>query len=61
VILFPDVCKDCRPPKRSVHCHAHCPDYLSAKDDHAVRAQEERKAKKAENDADSAVYIMTKG
>ena len=61
MILFPDVCKNCRSPKRTLHCHAHCRDYLGAKDEHAVKVDEERRAKKAQDDADSVVYLMTKG
>ena len=61
VVLFPDVCKDCKPPKRSAYCHADCPDYTGAKDEHAIKVEKERKAKKAENDADAVTYMMTKG
>lgn len=55
---FPDVCKDCKPPKRKLNCHSTCKDYLDAKAEHAANTIKERKAKMAAQDADSATYIL---
>lgn len=57
-VRFPDCCKDCRPPKRSINCHANCKDYLDAKAEHEVEANAERETRKAAADADNAVYIL---
>lgn len=60
-MMFADCCKDCVPPKRSVHCHATCEDYLGAKATHEAQVSAERAAKKAAQDADSVAFMMNKG
>lgn len=55
---FPHVCRDCKPPKRSVNCHTSCWAYLEAKAEHEARADQERKTKKADEDAKGVVFRM---
>ena len=57
-VAFPDVCRDCKPPKRHINCHADCKDYLDARAKHAAEVDVVWKAKKAESEAVSAVYIL---
>ena len=57
-VAFPDVCLDCKPPKRHMNCHADCKDYLDAKAEHEVKAEAALKAKQAERDAIGATYRL---
>ena len=57
---FFDCCKECTPPRRSIHCHATCPEYLAAKAKHEALAKEERKQRDAELDADAVVFSLSK-
>ena len=38
-VRFDDCCKDCVPPKRHLHCHSTCPEYLGAKAKHDAEAK----------------------
>jgi len=58
VILFPEVCRFCTPPKRCADCHAWCPDYLAAKAEHEARTKADRARRQAQRDADAAAYIL---
>ena len=55
---FPSVCRDCKPPKRKLNCHATCKEYLDAKVGYAERVDQERKAKKNAEDANSVLFRM---
>jgi hypothetical protein len=47
---FSDCCKDCVTPKRHLHCHADCPDYLAAKEEHIEEATGRRQKWLAEQE-----------
>lgn len=61
MIPFPDVCAGCVPPRRHIHCHAECPDYLEAKARHEEETKEDRRRWQAERDAAQVVYKLSKG
>lgn len=61
MVRFPDICKDCTPPRRNAHCHATCPEYLAAKEEHERKAKEDRKRRNAERDADAVAFSLSKG
>ena len=60
-INFPEVCRDCRPPKRSSHCHASCKDYLDAKAKFDAEAGAIRAARKAAREAERAAFLLKRG
>ena len=47
---FPDVCADCKPPKRSVTCHSTCEEYLSAKSKYDAEQEIVRQQKSLNNE-----------
>jgi hypothetical protein len=51
MIPFPDCCKDCKPPKRSVGCHGRCKEYMDSKESHAQRTEQYKRERKKESDA----------
>lgn len=58
IVSFPHVCKGCKPPKRGIHCHEMCKEYLEAKAKHTISTEAVRKEKQAERDADGASFRM---
>ena len=60
-VRFPSICKDCKPPKRQVGCHAGCKEYLDAKAEFNVLADAEREARRAVREAERATFLMRKG
>jgi hypothetical protein len=50
MIPFPDCCKDCKPPKRSVGCHGRCKEYMDSKESHAQRTEQYKRESKADSD-----------
>lgn len=52
------VCKDCTPPKRHLHCHSTCKEYLEARAQYEIDTSKERKAKKAIEVADSVSFLL---
>ena len=59
-MLFPKVCVNCVPPKRSEDCHSYCPEYLEAKEQYEAEQSIEREKRMAERDADCAVRVLTR-
>lgn len=51
-------CKDCQ--RRTVGCHGTCEDYLEDKARWQEKQRKIRGVKKAEEDADSAAFTLTK-
>lgn len=60
-VRFPDCCRECKPPKRHLHCHASCETYLQAKAKFDVEADAERAARRAAAEAKRAEFLMKKG
>ena len=60
-VTFPSVCRDCKPPRRRVNCHAGCRDYLDAKAAYDKLAEAERAARRAQHEAERAAFLMKKG
>ena len=60
-VSFPDVCRYCKPPRRTADCHTYCQDYLKAKAAFDVEADAERAARKAHQDSLRASFLMKKG
>lgn len=58
MIPFPDVCRDCIPPRRCLNCHSCCPDYLEAKAKHDAEAAEDYRRRQQERDADAAAFKL---
>ena len=59
-VRFPDVCKDCKPPKRSSTCHGTCQEYKDAKAEFEVEANKEREARKAVSDSVGVTFLLKK-
>lgn len=51
MIVFPDVCKDCVPPKRNPHCHGTCKEYKDAKAAHEAKLAQAQKESRGRIDA----------
>lgn len=57
-IGFPHCCREYKPPKRQVGCHAKGGDYITAKAKHEADKAQIRKQRNTEKDADSTVFVL---
>lgn len=58
---FPQSCKGCVPPKRHLHCHSTCKEYLDAKAAHDAASEKERAARKADRESRDAAFLLKRG
>lgn len=60
-VVFPDVCRDCKPPKRNAYCHMECWAYLKAKEEFDKEANAERAARKAAMESEIVAFLLKRG